>query len=51
VFALQKELNKTGSRRYTKLSVGDKVRMQLGAMATGAGKTVSSPAGLRTKQK
>lgn len=28
VFALQKELNRDGERRYTKVSVGDKVRQQ-----------------------
>ncbi len=32
VFALQKELNKSGERRYTKLTVGDKVRMQFETM-------------------
>jgi hypothetical protein len=28
VFALQKELSREGERRYTKLSVGEKVRLQ-----------------------
>ncbi len=51
VFALQKELNKAGSRRYTKLSVGDKVRMQLGAMGTGGRKTAASPLAPGTKLK
>lgn len=32
VFALQKELNRDGERRYTKVSVGDKVRQQFDNM-------------------
>jgi len=40
VFALQKELNSPGKRRYTRLSVGDKVMMQVGNMVSGAKKTV-----------
>ena len=32
VFALQKELSREGERRYTKLSVGEKVRMQFDSM-------------------
>lgn len=40
VFALQKELNHPGKRRYTRLSVGDKVLMQVGSMVSGAKKTV-----------
>jgi len=40
VFALQKELNRPGERRYTKLSVSDKVRLQLETMVAGTKKTV-----------
>jgi serine/threonine protein kinase len=40
VFALQKELNSPGERRYTRLSVGDKVRMQFDNLVTGTKKTV-----------
>ena len=40
VFALQKELNNPGDRRYTRLSVGDKVRMQFDHMVSGTKKTV-----------
>jgi serine/threonine protein kinase len=34
VFALQKELSREGERRYTKLSVGEKVRLQFDTMVT-----------------
>ena len=34
VFALQKELSRGGERRYTKLSVGEKVRMQFDNIVT-----------------
>jgi hypothetical protein len=44
VFALQKELNKAGDRRYTRLTVGDKVRMQIGSIVPGGRKAVDSPA-------
>jgi serine/threonine protein kinase len=40
VFALQKELNSAGERRYTRLSVGDKVRLQFDNMVSGTKKTV-----------
>jgi eukaryotic-like serine/threonine-protein kinase len=40
VFALQKELNQGGARRYTKLSLGEKMRMQLGTMVDGSKKNV-----------
>ena len=40
VFALQKELNQGGARRYTKLSLGEKMRMQLGTMVDGSRKNV-----------
>ena len=35
VFALQKELNRSGELRYTKLSVGEKVRLQFETMVSG----------------
>ncbi len=38
VFALQKELSREGERRYTKLSVGEKVRMQFENIVTDAKK-------------
>src|SRR5450830_425512 len=44
VFALQKELNKAGDRRYTRLTVGGKVRMQIGSIVPGGRKAVDSPA-------
>jgi serine/threonine protein kinase len=40
VFALQKELGREGERRYTKLSVSEKVRMQFDTMVADAKKTV-----------
>lgn len=40
VFALQKELNRSGERRYTKLSVSEKVRMQFESMVSSNTKTV-----------
>jgi hypothetical protein len=40
VFALQKELNRGGERRYTRLSVGEKVRLQFETMVAGTKKTV-----------
>ena len=40
VFALQKELNRAGARRYTQLSVGDKVKQQLGSMLESTKKNV-----------
>ena len=41
VFALQKELNRSGERRYTKLSVSEKVRMQFESMVSSNTKTVT----------
>jgi len=38
VFALQKELNRAGARRYTQLTVGDKVKLQLGSLLEGGKK-------------
>lgn len=40
VFALQKELNSLGERHYTRLSVGDKMRLQFDTMVSGTKKTV-----------
>ncbi len=40
VFALQKELNRVGERQYTRLSVGEKVRLQFDNMVEGTKKTV-----------
>jgi serine/threonine protein kinase len=40
VFALQKELSREGERRYTKLSVGEKVRMQFDTMVTDTKRSV-----------
>jgi serine/threonine protein kinase len=40
VFALQKELSREGERRYTKLTVGEKVRMQFDTLVSDTKKTV-----------
>ena len=40
VFALQKELSREGERRYTKLSVTEKVRMQFDTMVADTKKSV-----------
>ncbi len=40
VFALQKELSREGERKYTKLSVTEKVRMQFDTMVTDTKKSV-----------
>jgi len=40
VFALQKELNRAGTRRYTQPTVGDKVKQQLGSMLESTKKNV-----------
>ena len=48
VFALQKELSREGERRYTKLSVTEKVRMQFDTMVSDTKKNaskVADPAG------
>ena len=45
VFALQKELNREGERRYTKLSVGEKVRLQFDTMVADTRKNVVGLAG------
>jgi serine/threonine protein kinase len=43
VFALQKELSREGERRYTKLSVAEKVRMQFDNMVADTKKPVTMP--------
>ncbi len=40
VFALQKELSREGERRYTKLSVGEKMRLQLDTLVSDTRKNV-----------
>ena len=44
VFALQKELSREGERKYTKLSVTEKVRMQFDSMVADTKKTVAGNA-------
>jgi serine/threonine protein kinase len=51
VFALQKELNRSAERHYTKLSVGDKVRLQFESMVAGTKKTVAKASDLGKKPK
>ena len=51
VFSLQKELNRGGERRYTKLSVGEKVRLQFDTMVAGTKKTVLKATDMSRKQK
>jgi hypothetical protein len=46
VFALQKELSREGERRYTKLSVAEKVRLQFDTMVADTKKSVKSVAGV-----
>jgi hypothetical protein len=41
VFALQKELSREGERRYTKLSVGEKMRLQFDNMVSDTKKTMT----------
>lgn len=45
VFALQKELSREGERKYTKLSVAEKMRLQFDAMVTDTKKNVRKAAG------
>ena len=40
MFALQKELSREGERRYTKLSVGEKMRLQFDNMVTDTKKSM-----------
>lgn len=49
VFALQKELNREGARRYTKLSVGEKVRLQFDTMVSDTKKNVQKATGMGKK--
>ena len=51
VFALQKELSREGERKYTKLSVSEKVRMQFDSMVTDVKKTVPGNAAAAAKPK
>jgi serine/threonine protein kinase len=51
VFALQKQLNRVGDLRYTRLSVGEKVRMQLDTIVSGTKKSVLKPTKIETKPK
>ena len=51
VFALQKELSREGERRYTKLSVGEKVRLQFDTMVSDAKKNVQQATGMGAKPK
>ena len=51
VFALQKELSREGERRYTKLSVGEKVRLQFDTIVTDAKKNVKNASGFGGKAK
>jgi hypothetical protein len=51
VFALQKELSREGERRYTKLSVGEKVRMQFDTMVTDTKKNVLGVTNVGAKPK
>ena len=50
VFALQKELSREGERRYTKLSVGEKMRLQFDNMVTDTKKNMKrSGVGVKAK--
>ena len=40
VFALQKELSREGERRYTKLTVGEKMRLQFDNMVSDSKKSI-----------
>ena len=51
VFALQKELSREGERKYTKLSVTEKVRMQFDNMVTETKKTIPGNAAVVGKPK
>jgi serine/threonine protein kinase len=51
VFALQKELSREGERRYTKLSVAEKVRLQFDTMVSDTKKSVQKATGLGGKLK
>ncbi len=52
VFALQKELSREGERRYTKLSVAEKMRMQIDSLVSDTRKNVqkiAAPTGIGAK--
>lgn len=51
VFALQKELSRAGERRYTKLSVTAKVRLQFDSMVTDTKKNIQKATGIGMKLK
>lgn len=51
VFALQKELNREGERRYTKLSVSEKVRLQFDTMVSDTKKNVKKATAIGGKLK
>ncbi|MFZ4478645.1 MAG: serine/threonine protein kinase [Rhodoferax sp.] len=51
VFALQKELGREGERRYTKLSVGEKVRLQFDTMVADTKKNVLKATALSGRPK
>lgn len=51
VFALQKELSRAGERRYTKLSVTEKVRLQFDTMVSDTKKSVHKATRLGAKLK
>ena len=49
--ALQKELSREGERRYTKLSVGEKMRLQFDNMVTDTKKNMKKATGFGAKAK
>ncbi len=51
VFALQKALSREGERRYTKLTMGEKVRLQFDTMVADTKKSVKAVPGLAGKQR
>jgi ABC-type hemin transport system ATPase subunit len=51
VFALQKELSREGERRYTKLSVGEKMRLQFDNMVSDTKKNVKRATGFGARAK
>ena len=51
VFALQKELSREGERQYTKLSVGEKVRLQFDTMLNDTKKNLKRATRMGTHQK
>lgn len=51
VFALQKELSREGERQYTKLSVGEKMRLQFDSMLTDTKKSLKRATEMGTRIK